>query len=188
MMLTTDSLVCNLTICLCFFSQTIALTWGFVCLTTVSTRLVEPMAMNHTLEKLQMSDYWFELPKSLMTFISISFFAFPLFFFFYQTFGEIQDYRLCPLPERLECMAVKTGPFKMRLKILLLCFVGCQILISKLVYLTCSCGSHSHIRSTPKNPPFEIPGLSPSLMRGLGWKLADTCLPSSTTGIGGFHH
>lgn len=40
-------------------------------------------------------------------------------------------------------------------------FVGYQILISKLVYLTCSCGSHSHIRSTLKSPPFGIPGLSP---------------------------
>lgn len=43
----------------------------------------------------------------------------------------------------------------------------------------CSCGSHSHIRSVAKNPSFENPGISPSLMKGLGQKLADTCLPMS---------
>lgn len=55
-------------------------------------------------------------------------------------------------------------------------FVGCLILILKLVYLMCSYGSHSHIRSAAKNPSFENPGISPSLMKGLGRKLADTCL------------
>lgn len=55
-------------------------------------------------------------------------------------------------------------------------FVGCLIIILKLVYLMCSYGSHSHIRSTTKNPSFENPGISPSLMKGLGRKLADTCL------------
>lgn len=30
-----------------------------------------------------------------------------------------------------------------------------------------------------QNPSFENPGISPSLMKGLGRKLADTCLPMS---------
>ena len=62
--------------------------------------------------------------------------------FFLTDCGEVQDSTLRPC--LTDCSVSQP---EQELYNCLLWFVGCQILISKLVYLTCSCGSHSHIRS-----------------------------------------
>lgn len=67
--------------------------------------------------------------------------------FFLPDRGEVQDSTLRPCLR--DCSVSQP---EQELYNCLLWFVGCQILISKLVYLTCSCGSHSHIRSLHEEP------------------------------------